>query len=205
MQLVEGAWVSGSFFDTIGVPRLSSASNPAVRRSQRLRRSRHRAQLRLLATPLRQRRERDGGTLFVDGRQLTVLGVTPPGFTGIEVGRSFDVAAPLCAEPLLDGKRDPATRATSSVLHRDRAPRAWRVHRTGQRAARGAVAVDLRDDSSRDVRRGGSPRLSPPDAQRDSGWNGASRRCETTMSSRSGCCSVSRRWCCSSPARTWRT
>jgi predicted permease len=34
------------------------------------------------------------------------MGVTAPAFFGVEVGRSFDVAAPLCVEPLIDGTRD---------------------------------------------------------------------------------------------------
>src|SRR5256885_9910927 len=32
-------------------------------------------------------------------------GVTPASFFGIEVGRTFDVAVPLCAEPLTRGAR----------------------------------------------------------------------------------------------------
>ena len=44
-----------------------------------------------------------GQTLSLDGRAFEILGVTPPHFFGTEVGRSFDVAIPLCAEPLLRG------------------------------------------------------------------------------------------------------
>ena len=44
-----------------------------------------------------------GQTLSLDGRAFEVLGVTPPHFFGTEVGRNFDVAVPLCAEPLLRG------------------------------------------------------------------------------------------------------
>jgi predicted permease len=49
-----------------------------------------------------------GGTADVIGRKLTiaehsleVVGVTPPGFYGLEVGRSFDLAVPICAEATL--------------------------------------------------------------------------------------------------------
>jgi putative ABC transport system permease protein len=112
MQLVEGAWVSGSFFDTIGVRAfrgrtiqpsddVSGCGAPGL----------------VLSYAFWQRHFGGdegavGGTLSLEGHPLPILGVTPPGFTGIEVGRSFDVAAPLCAEPLLDGPRDPATRTT---------------------------------------------------------------------------------------------
>lgn len=36
------------------------------------------------------------------GRNFPVLGVTSPGFFGVEVGRNYDVAIPLCADLLLD-------------------------------------------------------------------------------------------------------
>jgi predicted permease len=52
-----------------------------------------------------------GGAADVVGRRLTladhsleVVGVTPPEFYGLEVGKSFDFAVPICAEALLRGK-----------------------------------------------------------------------------------------------------
>jgi putative ABC transport system permease protein len=44
-----------------------------------------------------------GQSIMLDGRPFEVIGVTPPGFFGVEVGRSFDVAVPLCAEPMFRG------------------------------------------------------------------------------------------------------
>ena len=44
-----------------------------------------------------------GQSIMLDGRPFEVLGVTPAGFFGVEVGRSFDVAVPLCAEPMFRG------------------------------------------------------------------------------------------------------
>jgi predicted permease len=42
-------------------------------------------------------RELDGNnTLVVDGHITEVIGVTPPGFFGLVVGESFDIAVPLC-------------------------------------------------------------------------------------------------------------
>src|SRR5437899_1845846 len=41
-----------------------------------------------------------GRPLRLEGHEFEVLGVTPPAFFGVEVGRTFDVALPLCAEPL---------------------------------------------------------------------------------------------------------
>jgi putative ABC transport system permease protein len=38
---------------------------------------------------------------------VTIVGVTPPEFRGLEAGRTFDLALPLGAEPVLRGKGDP--------------------------------------------------------------------------------------------------
>lgn len=44
-----------------------------------------------------------GRRLLLDGHPFTIIGVTPPGFYGIEVGRTFDVAVPLGTEPIIRG------------------------------------------------------------------------------------------------------
>ncbi|HWC99943.1 MAG TPA: ABC transporter permease [Candidatus Sulfopaludibacter sp.] len=44
-----------------------------------------------------------GQTLTLEGHRFVIQGVTAPGFFGLEVGRRFDVAIPLCAEPLVQG------------------------------------------------------------------------------------------------------
>jgi putative ABC transport system permease protein len=45
-----------------------------------------------------------GGKLTLDGHPFSIVGITPPGFFGVEMGRSFDVAVPLCAEPAIRGE-----------------------------------------------------------------------------------------------------
>src|SRR5262249_55008938 len=45
-----------------------------------------------------------GRTLTLEGRTFTVVGVTPANLYGIEVGRNFDVAIPICSEPLIRGE-----------------------------------------------------------------------------------------------------
>jgi predicted permease len=84
-----------------------------------------------------------GRAITLDGVPFTIVGVTPPGFFGPEVGRTFDVAVPLAAEPLtrprsmLDARRgwwvfafarlrpgesiDDATRALTSIQSQVRA------------------------------------------------------------------------------------
>ncbi|MGA8159651.1 MAG: ABC transporter permease [Acidobacteriaceae bacterium] len=42
-----------------------------------------------------------GQKIMLDRQLFTIAGVTPATFTGLEVGRSFDVVVPLCAEPVL--------------------------------------------------------------------------------------------------------
>ena len=44
-----------------------------------------------------------GRTLTLERAPLTIVGVTPPGFFGLNPGRSFDVAVPFGVEPLIRG------------------------------------------------------------------------------------------------------
>ena len=105
-QPVDGLWVNGGFFDVLGVPfvlgrtflpeddrRGGGANGPVAVISHRFW-QRH-----------------FGGAPDVIGRSLslnrvsfTIVGVTTPAFAGPVTGRSFDVAVPLGAEPLVRGK-----------------------------------------------------------------------------------------------------
>ncbi len=42
-----------------------------------------------------------GSTLTLNGQPFQIVGVTPAGFFGLEIGRAFDVAVPLCADSIL--------------------------------------------------------------------------------------------------------
>jgi predicted permease len=112
MDVVEGVWVSGAFFKTIDVHAFrgrtigESDDRPGCA-----------APGIVLSHAFWQRHFGGddgaiGRTVPIDGHAVEIIGVTPPGFTGIEVGRSFDIAAPLCAQPLLEQAADPATRPT---------------------------------------------------------------------------------------------
>ena len=50
-----------------------------------------------------------GKRLTLDGNSFEVLGVTPPGFNGISIGDTFDVAVPICAEPILSPRNNRLT------------------------------------------------------------------------------------------------
>ncbi|MGE5645234.1 MAG: ABC transporter permease [Acidobacteriota bacterium] len=41
-----------------------------------------------------------GRTVSLEGHAFPVIGVTPPAFFGVEVGNRYDVAIPICADPL---------------------------------------------------------------------------------------------------------
>ena len=53
-----------------------------------------------------------GRKLTLDGHPFSVIGVTPPNFFGIEVGRQFDVALPMCSEAIMRPEK-------SSLTHLD--------------------------------------------------------------------------------------
>ena len=42
-----------------------------------------------------------GRKILLDGKPFEIIGVAQAGFFGVEVGRSFDVVVPVCAEPSL--------------------------------------------------------------------------------------------------------
>jgi putative ABC transport system permease protein len=104
-RYAQGLWVSGDFFGTLGVPavigrvltaaddRRGCAAPPAVI-------SHGFWQREYAGNPAAV-----GRTLMLNGHSYDIVGVTPPGFFGVEVGRAFDVAIPLCAEPLTRGER----------------------------------------------------------------------------------------------------
>jgi putative ABC transport system permease protein len=46
-----------------------------------------------------------GSTLSLDNHIFSVIGVSAPGFFGLEVGRKFDVAIPVCAAEIFDGPK----------------------------------------------------------------------------------------------------
>ncbi|HEY7574898.1 MAG TPA: ABC transporter permease, partial [Thermoanaerobaculia bacterium] len=51
-----------------------------------------------------------GKTLHLDGIPFEVIGVTEPRFFGMDVGRRFDVALPICTRPLFGPRADPDRR-----------------------------------------------------------------------------------------------
>ena len=106
-QLVEGLFASGGYFATLGVPAILGRTFTAADDRPG---GGAEGPVAVISYGLWQRRFGGaagviGGPLVVDGVTVTIVGVTPPGFFGVDVGRAFDVALPLETEPLIRGNR----------------------------------------------------------------------------------------------------
>ncbi len=109
-RFAEGLWVTGDFFKTLAVRPLigrllnnsddrPGCGSPAAVISYSF------WQREFGGDPLVL-----GKQLLLDGHRLDIAGVTPANFFGVEVGRSFDVAVPVCAEPLIEGDNERLTK-----------------------------------------------------------------------------------------------
>jgi len=104
VHLADGIWVSGDFFNTLrlrpAAGRLISTADdqhgcPAV------------AVLSYAFWQVNYGKAASavGSTLSLNSRLFEVIGVAPTGFFGMNVGEKFDVAVPICAVAIFDGKR----------------------------------------------------------------------------------------------------
>jgi putative ABC transport system permease protein len=99
---VQGLWVSGEFFETLGVkPVLGRLLTPAEDHPGC-------GAGAVISYSFWQRefggeRSALGRSISINRHSFPIMGVTPPEFFGVEVGRYFDVALPICAEPVVDG------------------------------------------------------------------------------------------------------
>jgi putative ABC transport system permease protein len=104
-EFVDGLWASGNTFDVLGVPAMLGRTFTA-RDDQPG--GGPDGPVAVISYGFWQRRF--GGAADVIGRSLTVervpytiVGVTPPGFFGVDVGRTFDIAAPIGTITLSQG------------------------------------------------------------------------------------------------------
>jgi putative ABC transport system permease protein len=104
-QRCRGLWASGDFFKTLEVQPIlgraitnaddtAACPSPGVVLSYAFWQQRYGGDRQVL-----------GRTVRLDGQLFPILGVAPPGFHGVHVGKTFDVALPVCAEPLTRGPR----------------------------------------------------------------------------------------------------
>ncbi|HEX2342357.1 MAG TPA: ABC transporter permease [Vicinamibacterales bacterium] len=105
MQSIEGLFVSGTFFSTLGVPALvgrtftSSDDVPGGGLD---------GPVAVISYRCWQRRfggaaDVIGQSLVIEGVRFSIIGVTPPEFFGLEVGRAFEVAVPVGTDTLIRG------------------------------------------------------------------------------------------------------
>jgi putative ABC transport system permease protein len=99
-QWVDGLWASGSFFDTLGVPAVLGRTLITADDT------RGAEAVTVISYAFWQRefggaRDVVGRSLSINRTDFTIVGVTPPGFFGPVVGRTFDVAVPLSAFGLI--------------------------------------------------------------------------------------------------------
>jgi putative ABC transport system permease protein len=103
-RLARGMYVNGDFFQTLGIQpvagRIFSAADdhkgcglPGAVISYAFWQKEFGGQSSAL-----------GSKLTVEGHPVEIIGVTPADFYGIEVGRGYDVAVPICSESLIDGE-----------------------------------------------------------------------------------------------------
>lgn len=99
----QGMWVTGNFFSTLGVlPALGRLIGPEEDRRGCP------TPAAVISYPFWQREyagrtDVAGQTIRLDGHAFTIAGVTPATFYGVEVGRQFDVALPVCTERQIRG------------------------------------------------------------------------------------------------------
>src|SRR5262245_27148474 len=99
-----GLWVSGDFFNALGVrPALGrgftraddqrGCGSPGAVSSHAFWRRAYGGDQEIL-----------GRKITLDGHPVQIIGVAEAGFFGVEVGRSFDVAVPICAQAVINGE-----------------------------------------------------------------------------------------------------
>jgi putative ABC transport system permease protein len=102
-RYVQGNYVSGQFFETLGLrPIIGRTFAPAVDR-------RGCAGTAVLGYGFWQseyggRADIVGNTISLDNHRFEILGVIGPGFTGVDVGRESNVYIPLCADKIISGE-----------------------------------------------------------------------------------------------------
>ncbi len=101
---VDGLYVSGDFFRVLGVQPIlgrlltveddqRGCGSPGVVLSNAFWRREYGGESSAI-----------GQTIIIEHHPFEIIGVTPASFYGLEVGKQFDVAVPICADPLIRGE-----------------------------------------------------------------------------------------------------
>ena len=202
----QGLFVSGRFFDTLGV---SAHLGRTFTTDDDRRGGGPDGPVAVLSYGFWQREfggrtDAIGKPITLDGHAFTIIGVTARDFRGVQIGRAFDVAAPLGTEPIVRG-------AESSLDHRSN----WWLTVVGRLAPGQTMAqaeaqiagAPARSFERRRCQRSRGPRFSPTYMAEPltlmPGSTGISESSRQIFASACMCCSASSRWCWRSPAPTW--
>jgi putative ABC transport system permease protein len=112
-RFVDGLWVSGNFFRVL---QISPILGRLISRSDDYRGCGIQSVVISYGFWQREyggRADILGNKLALDGQPFQIIGVTPANFYGLEVGRNFDVAVPLCSEPAVQGESPWTNSATT--------------------------------------------------------------------------------------------
>ena len=102
-HFAEGVWVSGDFFRVLGVPAMRGRVFTA---DDDLHGGGHAGPVAVISHGFWKRHFASdpdivGKTIRLNRHPFTIIGVTPPWFTGLDVDTRFDVAIPIGCEPIL--------------------------------------------------------------------------------------------------------
>ncbi len=107
VHYANGIWASGDFFSVLGI-------KPALGRLLTSADDQRGCGLpgAVISYPFWQRQfggdpSAIGRKLSINSHPVEILGITPPSFYGLEVGRSFDVAVPICGQAVISGENSP--------------------------------------------------------------------------------------------------
>jgi putative ABC transport system permease protein len=139
-RFAKGLWVSGDFFRVLGV-------RPIQGRVFTAEDDRHGCGLPGAVISYGFWQQEYGGgpalgrKLMLNDKPVEVIGVTPASFFGVDVGRSFDVALPVCSQPFLGttNRLDSSTKWWLSVI--GRLDPSWPVERVAAHLGAASPAI----------------------------------------------------------------
>jgi putative ABC transport system permease protein len=106
-QPIEGLFASGDFFRTLGVQTMAGRTFTGA---DDVRGGGPDGAVAVISYELWQRRFNGaasvvGSRLSIEGAPVTIVGIAPRGFRGVDIGQPFDIALPLGIEPLIRDHR----------------------------------------------------------------------------------------------------
>jgi predicted permease len=104
VRSVEGIWVSGEFFNVLGVQPLMGRLFSSADDTRGCAASGAVVSYAFWQREFAGRADVTGQQIHVNHHAFEIIGVTPPAFYGVEVGKTYQIALPICAEPVVMGE-----------------------------------------------------------------------------------------------------